>query len=470
MWAIILVLLTGAAAPAHAETAPGPASFGVATWWGCMEAGPFDGPRPLACPHPYDARYAQVVGGPPQTYDVLVAENEMKMLWLQSARGRFDFRVANRMARFAAERGLTVRGHALVFGKVLPGWMLVPRVPAWTRETLLAELRRHIFTVMHHFRDHFPGVVTTWDVVNEAFTADGSYERNLLLEVIGPDYIELMFRYAREADPGARLLFNEFAADQPNARQRAVLRMARDFRDRGVPLDAIGMQMHLGMDGNLPTSAERREVMRAYGELGLEVEVTELDVGFPPSLDNRDRSAEQADVYREVAADCAAEPACAGVTVWGVADHHSWRGAQGRLLLHDEQYRPKPVLEDVLRTLSRGRSRATLLRRPPGPSVVTRARHRRRTVVGHGLRARVSCPTGPPCRVTLSLAVQSGRGYVTVARMKFAVSDAGRTVRLRPTRLGTRRLRGLSRSRRARLRAAASGSPVTSKTLRITIP
>ena len=467
---VALALLAGAPAPAGADAAPGPASLGVATWWGCMESGPFDGPRPLACPRPYDARYARVVGGPPQVFDVLVAENEMKMPWLQPSRGRFDFRVADRMARFAAERGLTIRGHALVFGKFLPGWMVIPRLPAWTRETLLAELRRHVFTVMRHYRDNFPGVVRTWDVVNEAFAADGSYERTLLLEVIGPDYIELMFRYAREADPGARLLFNEFAADQPNARQQAVLRMARDFRERDVPLDAIGMQMHIGMDGNLPTSEQRREVMRAYGELGLEVEVTELDVGFPPTLDGRDRSAEQAQIYREVAADCAAEPACAGVTVWGVADHHSWRGSQGRMLLHDEQYRPKPVLDEVVRTLSRGRSRATLLRRPPGPGVVARSRHRRRTIVGRGLRARVSCPAGPPCRVTLSLAVQAGTGYVTVARTRYAVSGAGRTVRLRPTRLGARRIRALSRSRRARLRASVTGSPVTSKGLRITLP
>ncbi len=88
----------------------------------------------------------------------------------------------------------------------------------------------------------YAGRVKTWDVVNEAFNQDGSYHQNIWYEVIGPDYIEQAFRFARDADPSAKLFYNDNGAEAGGSKQRAILTMSRDFRARQVPLDGIGFQ------------------------------------------------------------------------------------------------------------------------------------------------------------------------------------------------------------------------------------
>jgi GH35 family endo-1,4-beta-xylanase len=469
----IIVTLACALAPAAAHGAAAPAvPLGTSVWWACMQAQPVV-PVVLRCPRAFDPRYPVLVAQADRPYDVIVPENEMKMPWLEPREGVFDFSVADQLVAYAQQRGMHVRGHTLIFGSTLPGWMTNPaRTGNWTRTTLIQALKTYIFTVVGHYRDRFPGVIREWDVVNEAFDDNGSYSRNLLTRVIGTDYVELAFRYAREADPDALLYYNDFNADEPNARQAAILRMAKDFVARGVPLNGIGMQMHLGLVSRVPTPAERVAVMNSYADLGLRVAITELDVGLTPPL-GVGQTAAQATVYEQVAQACADQPACSGMTVWGVGDALSWRGLLAASLLYDSQYQPKPALAAVQAILAAAPARAPAVHAASGESLLaavpvidTRLRQAGATIAAQGLRVQALCPGTPPCTVELTLSLNGLR----LGTRHVAVTGYGHTTRLRMSRTGKRRLLALRRPQTARLRARIGGGPYVAQRVALTVP
>lgn len=214
----------------------------------------------------------------------------------------------------------------------------------WTRRRLLTVVRRHIGREVRHFRRNFPGVVDEWDVVNEPFLDSGARDGNIYQRTIGDDWIEQAFRAANAADPDALLFLNEFNADTPGPRQAAVLALARDFVERGVPIDGVGLEMHIGADGTYPTLPDLETVMGQYAALGLRVAVTELDVLRPTT---GDPVLTQRAAYDTVAQACQESPNCTGLTVWGVADPYSWRGATQSSDLFSKTFTKKVAYDRV---------------------------------------------------------------------------------------------------------------------------
>lgn len=123
-------------------------------------------------------------------------------------------------------------------------------------------------------------------------------------------------------------------------RQQAVLALVGDFVRRGVPIDGVGLQMHVGSDGTYPTAEQLGEVMAQYARLGLRVEVTEADA-LRPREPERTEGLAQTAAFDAVARACAAAPNCTGMTVWGVGDAYSWRSAAQRATLLDGELMPK---------------------------------------------------------------------------------------------------------------------------------
>jgi endo-1,4-beta-xylanase len=268
-------------------------------------------------------------------YRSVTPEYEMEMSQLEPARGRFNFAAADRIVAFANRHHMPVRGHTLVWDEMVPGWV---RRGEWTRAQLENVLHTYITTVVSHYR----GKVEEWDVVNEPLTRTGGMRRSVWERVIGPDYVALAFRWAHAADPHARLFLNEFGAEWNDPKERALFRLVSGLRAAHVPVGGVGFQAHLLLDAH-PPQAELTGVLRRFAGLGLRVEVTELDVraGGPAPLARR--LAEEASIYRAVAASCAAVRACARVTTWGITDAASWIGAANRPLPFDARYRPKPA-------------------------------------------------------------------------------------------------------------------------------
>jgi endo-1,4-beta-xylanase len=336
--------------PHHPEPIPSRTKvpLGAAFWYACADPA-YGGPAPLAC---------QVPPSPPQTaaglaasysstfnryFDQLTPENEFKMLWTEPNPWQFDFSLVDKVVAYAQANNMHVHGSALIYAAANPSWVNSPLLP-WLRPTLLAAMRNHITTEITHFQSAYPGVVDAWDVVNEPFLDSGARDPNVYQQVIGDDWIAQAFRAANVADPGALLFLNEFNADTPNPRQQAVLALVKHFVAAGVPIDGVGLEMHVGAGGTYPTLAQLEQVMGEYGALGLRVDVTELDALRPVPDDRGDTQRAADDTVAEA---CREMTNCTSLTVWGVADQYSWRGVEQHADLFNRDFIPKPAYADV---------------------------------------------------------------------------------------------------------------------------
>jgi endo-1,4-beta-xylanase len=208
----------------------------------------------------------------------------------------------------------------------------------------------HINGVMNHY----DGRIYAWDVVNEAFNEDGS-RRDSNLQRTGNDWIEVAFRTARTADPAAKLCYNDYNIESWSyAKTQGVYRMVQDFKSRGVPIDCVGFQGHFNSGTSYPNS-NFRTTLSSFAALGVDVQITELDV---ENADSR------LDWWRGIVNDCLAVSRCNGITVWGVRDSDSWRASQNPLLF-DGSGNKKAAYNAVLDALNAG---STPPRRPRLPA------------------------------------------------------------------------------------------------------
>jgi endo-1,4-beta-xylanase len=297
-------------------------------------------------------------------FNMLEPEDVMKWEVLHPTPETFDFSQADHLVAFALSHQMKVRGHTLVWHQQNPPWLNEGRR---TSDQLARILEQHIKTVVGHYR----GKVFAWDVVNEAFDerVGGKMRSTIWFDQPGIGhagqgslYIENCFRWARAADPDALLFYNDAEAEAVNSKSDAIYTMAQDFRRRGVPIDGVGFQMHIG---NLhPDIATISDNIARFTALGLQVHITELDVALPVDANGNARLADlqrQADIYREIAAACLAHKGCTAIQTWGFTDKYSWIGShskhtQGAALLFDREYRPKAAYEALRETLRAGHS------------------------------------------------------------------------------------------------------------------
>jgi endo-1,4-beta-xylanase len=258
-------------------------------------------------------------------------ENEMKWDALEPSRGSFTYANADRIVSHARGRGMSVRGHTLVWHSQLPGW-----VGGLDTTNLRSAMNNHINQVMGHWR----GQIHSWDVVNEAFEENGTRRNSPFQQRLGNGYIEEAFRTARAADPNAKLCYNDYNTDGQNAKSNAVYAMVQDFKSRGVPIDCVGFQSHFNAQSPVP--ADYRANLQRFANLGVDVQITELDIEGSGTA--------QANNYRSVVETCLAITRCTGITVWGITDKYSWR-PNGTPLLFDGNYAKKPAYSAVLTAL-----------------------------------------------------------------------------------------------------------------------
>jgi endo-1,4-beta-xylanase len=292
-----------------------------------------------------DATYAAAAG---RHFDDFTAEWEMKWDPVEKSPGVFDFSGGDAIVAFAESRGAAVKGHALIWHQALPPW-----VGSLSPPELRIAVEDHIRTVVGHYR----GRVRSWDVVNEAIDdSSGGLRDTVFRRGLGDDYVAEAFRLARAADPEAELIYNDYGGEGLNRKSDAIYALVKGLRERGVPVDGVGLQMHLSA-ASFPPVADMAANMRRLADLGLRVNISEMDVRIRTLPgDAAARLEGQRQVYRDVVAVCVAEPRCEAVTFWGFTDAHSWiDGFFGPddPLLFDEQYRAKPAFFGVLDALGR---------------------------------------------------------------------------------------------------------------------
>ncbi len=276
-----------------------------------------------------DSTYVGILN---REFNMVTPENEMKWDATEPQRNVFTFANGDRILNQAVGNGSRVRGHALLWHSQQPGW-----VQGLSGSALRNAMLNHVTQVATHYR----GRLYAWDVVNEAFNENGT-RRDSNLQRTGNDWIEAAFRAARAADPNVKLCYNDFNTDGVNPKSTGILNMVMDFKARGVPIDCVGFQSHLGtgVAGDYQTNLQR------FANAGVEVQITELDVSSGST---------QPSVYATVTRACMAVSRCAGITVWGIRDSDSWRTGQNPLLF-DGSGSKKPAYNAVLDALNAGSS------------------------------------------------------------------------------------------------------------------
>ncbi len=294
-----------------------------------------------------DANYRTVLA---REFNILVPENSFKFQVVHPTRDRYDFREVDALIAFAQANNMQVRGHPLLWHENLPIWLTDGN---FTRKDLLEIMHQHIQTLVSRYR----GKVFAWDVVNEALNRDGSLRDTIWLRHIGPEYLDLAFRWAHEADPQARLFYSDYGNDEVGRKANAMYTLVANLRQRGVPIDGVGFQTHKGI-AYAPRLNLLSENIRRHGELGLEVQFTELDVKIQDGKGSQEeRLAEQARTYQNLLQVCLSYQNCTAFITWGFTDRYSWlAGLTGNAgespLLFDESYRPKPAYNAVKQVLS----------------------------------------------------------------------------------------------------------------------
>ncbi|ROO52113.1 endo-1,4-beta-xylanase (glycosyl hydrolase family 10) [Micromonospora sp. Llam0] len=313
-------------------------------------------------------------------FNSIVAENEMKWYHTEPNQNQFNFTAGDQLIAHARARGMTVRGHTLVWHA---------QQPQWAQNMSGTALRNAMINHINRVAGHWRGQIHSWDVVNEAFADGGSGgRRDSNLQRTGNDWIEVAFRTARAADPGAKLCYNDYNTDGINAKSTGIYNMVRDFKARGVPIDCVGLQSHLGTSLD-PTYQQN---IQRFADLGVDVQITELDI---------QQGGNQANMYGQVTRACLAVARCTGITVWGVLDPDSWRTGANPLLF-DGNGNKKPAYDAVLNALNAGGN-------PPPPT----------TAPPPGTTpppATTPPPSGGGCSATVSMNSWNG-GFVATVRV-----------------------------------------------------
>ena len=307
-----------------------------------------------------------------EQFNQVVAENCMKGEVNHPEVNRFDFTDGDKLVDWAQKNGKTVIGHCLVWHSQPPKWMFTDaNGKTVSREVLIGRMYNHIMTVVTHYK----GKIKGWDVVNEAFEDDGSYRKSPYYNIIGPEFIELAFQFAHEADPNVELYYNDYSTSKPGKRE-AICKLVRSLKSKGLRIDAVGMQSHNGY--NYPDYAEYEKSIEAFAAEGVKVMMTELDVNmlpnpegfggaeisqnfelqakYNPYVKGLDKKAQKLfnqrylDLFKIIERH---KDVISRVTFWGVNDGHTWlndwpiKGRTNYPTLIDRNNQLKPVVKEI---------------------------------------------------------------------------------------------------------------------------
>ncbi|WP_111309803.1 endo-1,4-beta-xylanase [Confluentibacter sediminis] len=331
-------------------------------------------------------------------YDINTPENCMKPQPIHPSEGKYNFDTPDAMIKWSEEHGLKTWGHTLVWHSQTAPWFFQaenpeveeaaervrrprgnwdPNAPRpsmsemWrnsikgdmaSRDVVLERLKNHIMTVAGRYK----GKVVGWDVVNESIEdgGDGTTE-NLRdwswYKVVGPEVLTLAFKWAHEADPNAKLYYNDYNIEQGavenKGKHASSMLLLKRLIAEGAPITGVGIQGHWHLDSNL---ADIEKAIENYASLGLRVSITELDVtatgnnsgAFGVNQGDKKIPAEnyqkQAEVYKELfKIFMRHSDVIDRVTFWGISDTRSWRRGQDALLF-DGQLQPKPAFQAVI--------------------------------------------------------------------------------------------------------------------------
>ena len=298
-----------------------------------------------------------------QEFNSLTAENAMKMAPIHPGENEYNWKDADSIVAFARKHKLKMRGHTLVWHNQSPGWIYKnAQGDTVTKELLLERLKNHITQVVNRYK----GDIYAWDVVNEAIDDNDSifYRKTAFFKIAGDEFIARAFEYAHQADPKALLFYNDYNTENPTKREK-IFEMIKRMKAQGVPIHGIGLQGHWSISH--PPREEIEKSIEMFSSLGLQVQVTELDVSVYAGRQGGQIGQAQRDTASTFTAEMEQlqrekykmafevfrkhRKLVTGVTFWNVSDRYSWLDRRGRKnypLLFDQSHQPKKAYWDVV--------------------------------------------------------------------------------------------------------------------------
>jgi endo-1,4-beta-xylanase len=298
-----------------------------------------------------DARYLELLKN---ECAVLVPENELKSYVIAAEQGKENFVPADRIADFASANGMKLRGHTLLWNRTefTPKWLA-----QWLSTQSATAAERYLRDYIQHVCSHYRGSIYSWDVVNETIDPKtGAVRDTAFTRAMGFDSLRIAFEAAREHAPGAQLVYNDYMSwEAGNENHRAgVLKLLERFKRDGIPVDAFGIQSHIGNDGHIHKT-QREQWIKFVDEvvgMGYSLLITEFDVNdkdLPTDIKSRD--AQIATAAKEYLDVMLSYKELDQVLCWGMVDHYSWLqgfsprpdGAPQRPTPYDKAFNAKPL-------------------------------------------------------------------------------------------------------------------------------
>lgn len=300
-------------------------------------------------------------------FNLIVAENDTKMSAVYKGEDNYDWTMADRYVKFAKENGQDLRWHTLVWHNQSPEWIFQDKDGNKVSKDILEErLKKYIFAVGKRYANDICSV----DVVNECISdknfvlRDGA-DRSKWFDILGPDYVDKAFIWAKEAFPKSNLVINDYNLEMVEGKRQGMYKLVKGMLERGVPVDTVGLQMHINIEN--PPVSEIEQTIELFGSLGLNVIVTEMEISayldkdFSKPDPRREYTKEflekQAERYYQIF-ECFKKESKAGilkdVILWGITDRFSWKNnfpAPGRTdcpLLFDTEGKPKPAFDRLV--------------------------------------------------------------------------------------------------------------------------
>ena len=313
-----------------------------------------------------------------QQFNSMTMENEMKPSYILDEtvsknnlskyreHAALNFNSYKTGMEYAKQHGIAVRGHTLVWHSQTPEWFFYENYDTKgqlaDRALMLKRMENYIKEVIEWTETNYPGVIYAWDVVNEAVAdyfgqgaAPMRQEDSLWYQVIGEDFAEKAFAYARKytklyaKDRSIKLFYNDYNEYFP-AKRDGIVALLKPIKEAGN-IDGVGMQSHFDTKRPLEGDSGYMTAVRKFrDELGLELHVTELDIGIAEG----DTKESQGVYYQEFMEALLKEKKdganITSVTFWGLTDGLSWRAEEQCLLFEDDLSR-KPAFEGVVNAI-----------------------------------------------------------------------------------------------------------------------
>lgn len=294
-----------------------------------------------------------------QQFTSMTPENAMKMGPIHPRENQYFWNDADSIAAYAKRNNLKLRGHTLCWHNQTPRWLFIDstKIPPDTasKEVLLRRLKDHITTVVTRYK----GTIYAWDVVNEVISDNpNDYFRNSpFYRICGEEFVAKAFEYAHAADPDALLFYNDYNETDPIKREK-IFKLVKGLKDAGVPIHGVGLQAHWSIHDL--TEGRVDSTITKFAELGLKIQITELDIKVQPVLPQdtvtsytAEREKKQTELYKMVFKLFRKyRNVISGVTFWNVSDKYSWLDRRGRgkayPLLFDTTYQPKKAYWQVV--------------------------------------------------------------------------------------------------------------------------